>query len=203
MRNISQFAVSLVLLASQVHIPFMGDVAATASSSQAVVGVYEVKMNTNTASAIEVVGQKQPDYDAEVLIPLRAAQADLAAKAATAKKASVQAKARRVAVRPVVTVQITGSHADWMRAAGIAESDFGFVDYIIDHESGWGVTKSNYVGSGAYGLGQALPASKMAIFGSDYLTNPVTQLRWANAYAVGRFGSWASAYNHWISRHSW
>jgi len=203
MRNISQFAVSLVLLASQVHIPFMGDVAATASSLQAAVGAYEVKMNTNTASAIEVVGQKQPDYDAEVLIPLHAAQADLAAKAAAAKKAAAHAKTRRVAVRPVVTVQVTGSHADWMRAAGIAESDFGFVDYIIDHESGWGVTKSNYGGSGAYGLGQALPASKMATFGSDYLINPVTQLRWANAYAVGRFGSWANAYNHWIACHSW
>jgi hypothetical protein len=203
MRNISQFAVSLVLLASQVQIPFMGNLAASASSSQAAVGSYEVKLNTNTASAIQVVGPKQPDYDAEVLIPLHAKQADLAAKAAAAKKIAAKAKVSKAVVRTVIAVQVTGSHADWMRVAGIAESDFGYVDYIIDHESGWGVTKGNYGGSGAYGLGQALPASKMAKFGSDYLTDPVTQLRWANAYAVGSFGSWANAYNHWIARHSW
>ena len=90
-----------------------------------------------------------------------------------------------------------------MAAAGISASDYGYVDYIIDHESGWGVTKSNYGGSGAYGLGQALPASKMAKFGDDYMTNPITQLRWANAYAVGSYGSWANTYAHWISRHVW
>jgi len=202
MRNISQFAVSLVLLASQVHVPFLGDAAATASSSQTAVGAYEVKLNTNTASAIEVVGPKQPDYDAQVLVPLHAAQAAATAKAAAAKRAMARAKARKVVVR-VVSAPVSGSHADWMRAAGIAESDFGYVDYIIDHESGWGVTKSNYSGSGAYGLGQALPAGKMAPYGADYLTNPITQLKWANAYAVGRFGSWANAYNHWIARHSW
>jgi hypothetical protein len=100
-------------------------------------------------------------------------------------------------------VQVAGSHADWMAAAGIAESDFGFVDYIVDHESGWGVTKWNYGGSGAYGIGQAMPASKMAKFGADYMTNPVTQLKWANAYAVGSFGSWANAYAHWTTHHSW
>lgn len=200
MRNIVQFAVSLVLLTSQVHIPFMGDVAATASSSRTTVGVYEVKLNTNTASAIELVGQKSADFDSEVLVPLRAAQA---AKAEADKKAAAKAKVRKVSVKASPAVQISGSHADWMRAAGIAESDFGYVDVIIGRESGWGVTKYNYAGSGAYGLGQALPASKMAKYGSDYMTNPVTQLKWANAYATSRYGSWAGAYSHWVVRHTW
>jgi hypothetical protein len=43
----------------------------------------------------------------------------------------------------------------------------------------------------------------MAVYGSDYLTNPITQLIWANAYAVGHYGSWANAYNHWVGYHSW
>ncbi len=201
MRNILQLSVSTVLLASQVHIPFLGDVAATATpDNQAAAGVYEVKLNTNSAAAIEVVGPKKPDYDADVLVPLHNAQAQAAA--AAAKKAAVKRR-RTVTVRPVVAVQIPGSHADWMRAAGIAASDFGYVSYIIDHESGWVCTKWNYRGSGAYGLGQAMPAGKMAAYGSDYMTNPVTQLRWANAYAVGRYGSWAAAYGHWLARHSW
>ena len=201
MRNIIQFAVSSVLLASQVHIAGLGDVTATAQASASNGGAYEVKLNTNTASAVELVGKKPADFDAEVLAPLHAAQAAAAAKAAAAKAA--YAKAHRVTVHAAPAVTVAGSHADWMRAAGIAESDFGYVDYIIDHESGWGVTKSNYSGSGAYGLGQAYPASKMAKFGTDYLTNPITQLRWANAYAVGCYGSWANAYNHWLIRHNW
>lgn len=96
-----------------------------------------------------------------------------------------------------------GSHTDWMAAAGIAESDYGYVEYIISHESGWGVTKSNYSGSGAYGLCQALPGSKMASAGSDWATNPITQLKWCNGYAVGRYGSWAKAYDSWIQKHWW
>ena len=96
-----------------------------------------------------------------------------------------------------------GSHTDWMAAAGIAEADYGYVDYIVGRESGWSATKYNYAGSGAYGLCQSLPASKMATAGSDYMTNPITQLKWCNSYAVGRYGSWAGAYNFWLAKHWW
>ena len=83
----------------------------------------------------------------------------------------------------------SGSKADWMRAAGISDSDFGYVDYIISHESGWNYHAVNR-SSGAYGLPQSLPAGKLASAGADWRDNPVTQLRWANNYAVGRYGSW-------------
>lgn len=97
----------------------------------------------------------------------------------------------------------TGSHEDWMRAAGISPSDFGYVNFIISRESGWGYLKWNYSGSGAYGLCQALPGSKMASAGADWQTNPITQLRWCNGYAISRYGSWAGAYNFWINHHWW
>jgi hypothetical protein len=173
MRNISKFGATLVLLTSQVHGSLGSAVTAADASSDKTAGVYEVKLNTNTASAIEVVGPKQPDYDAEVLVPLRTAQAEAARKAAEAAAAK---KKRRIAtkVSAVVAAPMPGSHTDWMRAAGIAESDFGYVDYIVSHESGWVATKPNYRGSGAYGLGQAYPASKMAPYGADYMTNPLT-----------------------------
>lgn len=96
-----------------------------------------------------------------------------------------------------------GSHTDWMAAAGIAPSDYGYVDYIVGRESGWSPTKYNYGGSGAYGLCQALPASKMSTAGSDYMTNPITQLKWCNGYAIGRYGSWEGAYNFWLAKHYW
>lgn len=96
----------------------------------------------------------------------------------------------------------SGSKADWMRAAGISGSDFGYVDYIISHESGWNYHAVNR-SSGAYGLPQSLPAGKLASAGADWRDNPVTQLRWANNYAVGRYGSWEAAYYFWTVNHWW
>lgn len=99
------------------------------------------------------------------------------------------------------SVTVSGDKAALMAAAGIAESDFGFVDYIVSKESGWrpGAASS----SGAYGLCQALPGSKMASAGSDYLTNPITQLQWCTGYAVGRYGSWGGAYRAWLAQGWW
>lgn len=72
--------------------------------------------------------------------------------------------------------------------------------FIIDHESGWNPTNQNPV-SGAYGLGQALPAGKMAPYGDDYMTNPKTQLKWMYAYMTegNRYGSIEAAYNFWLA----
>lgn len=206
MRNITPLTAAVLLLVTQANNPFVG-AAASADTPVDAETRYEVSLQTNTASGVVVSGPKQPNYDAEVLAPLHAAQAAEAARqqaALAAARAAARVKTPKTrSVSAVPPVLVPGSHTDWMRAAGIAESDFGYVDYIIDHESGWGVTKSNYGGSGAYGLGQALPASKMAKFGPDYLTNPVTQLKWADAYAKGSYGSWANAYSHWLSRHNW
>lgn len=100
------------------------------------------------------------------------------------------------------SVTVAGDKAALMAAAGIAESDYGFVDFIVSHESGWrpGAVNSS---SGAYGLCQSLPASKMASAGPDYLTNPVTQLRWCSGYAQGRYGGWSGAYNAWLAQRWW
>lgn len=91
-----------------------------------------------------------------------------------------------------------GSAGEWMAAAGIAEGDQGFVDYIVKRESGWNPNATNK-SSGACGLVQALPCSKVPGNGYD----PVDNLRWATGYAVGRYGSWASAYDFWTSNHWW
>lgn len=89
-----------------------------------------------------------------------------------------------------------------MAAAGISPSDYSYVDFIVSRESGWnaGATNSS---SGAYGLCQALPGTKMASAGSDWRTNAVTQLRWCSGYAQGRYGSWGAAYNFWLSNKWW
>jgi hypothetical protein len=91
-----------------------------------------------------------------------------------------------------------GSPAEWMSAAGISEGDWGYVDYIAKRESGWNPNATNK-SSGACGLIQAYPCSKVPGNGYD----PVDNLRWANGYAVGRYGSWASAYEFWTNNHWW
>jgi uncharacterized protein YabE (DUF348 family) len=113
-------------------------------------------------------------------------------------------------------VQIPEDKQVVMAAAGIAPSDYPYVDFIMSHESGWCPTKlqgqvgycppyapeslPSYLG---YGIGQATPGSKMAAYGADWKTNAVTQLRWATDYARGRYGNWSAAYEHWQSHHNW
>lgn len=99
------------------------------------------------------------------------------------------------------TVAVPTDKEAIMAAAGIRPGDYGYVNYIISRESGWRATAANP--SGAYGLCQALPGSKMASAGADWQTNPVTQLRWCNGYATGRYGSWSAAYNFWLANHWW
>ncbi len=113
--------------------------------------------------------------------------------------------------------KVPSDKAAIMSAAGIAQSDYPYVDYIISRESGWCATKwqgehscpgyfeplySTSAGIG-YGLCQSTPAIKMSSAGADWQSNPVTQLRWCSGYAVGRYGSWGAAYNFWLSRHYW
>lgn len=66
-------------------------------------------------------------------------------------------------------------------------------------ESGWNASADN-PSSGAYGIPQALPGSKMASAGSDWKTNPVTQMKWGMGYIKNRYGTPQNAYNQWLSR---
>lgn len=84
-----------------------------------------------------------------------------------------------------------------------AEAQWSCLYSVIRRESGWNHRVWNHQGSGAYGLGQALPASKMAAYGSDYMTNPATQVRWAIGYAYGRYGSPCGAWAFWQVHHYW
>jgi uncharacterized protein YabE (DUF348 family) len=98
------------------------------------------------------------------------------------------------------TIAIDGDKTAVMSQAGIAAGDYAYANFIVSHESGWRVTASN--ASGAYGLCQSLPGSKMASAGADWQTNPITQLRWCSSYAA-HFGGWGGAYNYWLSHRYW
>lgn len=113
--------------------------------------------------------------------------------------------ARKPRVLPGVGVAVAssvdGTKADWMRAAGIPEDLWGCVDALVARESGWRVNATNR-SSGAYGLPQSLPGTKMASAGADWQTNPVTQLRWMTGYVNARYGGFCQA-NSFQLRNNW
>lgn len=97
-------------------------------------------------------------------------------------------------------IAVTGTCADWVRAAGVAEADVAAAIDLINHESGCRVNATNAY-SGAYGIPQALPGYKMASAGADWETNPITQIKWMAGY-VSRYGGWQGALSFWYA-HGW
>ncbi|MGW8400443.1 aggregation-promoting factor C-terminal-like domain-containing protein [Streptomyces lydicus] len=83
----------------------------------------------------------------------------------------------------------------------MAGDQFQCFSNIVDHESGWNYRATN-ASSGAYGLVQALPGSKMSSAGSDWQTNPATQIKWGLNYMNDRYGSPCGAWSFWQAN-SW
>jgi len=91
----------------------------------------------------------------------------------------------------------SGSKHDWMRAAGIPESQWQYVDYIVSKESSWNPNAINK-SSGACSLAQSLPCSKIGPNWRD----PVVALKWQYNYVSQRYGGYAGAYSFW-QKNSW
>jgi hypothetical protein len=72
---------------------------------------------------------------------------------------------------------------------------FSCLNNIYTRESGWRYNAEN--ASGAYGIPQALPGDKMATAGSDWMTNPATQIKWGLGYIQSRYGDPCSAWSFW------
>jgi hypothetical protein len=78
---------------------------------------------------------------------------------------------------------------------GWSASQFSCLEPLWAAESGWSVTASN-PSTGAYGIPQAMPGSKMASAGPNWQTSATTQIRWGLGYIRSRYGSPCSAWNH-------
>jgi len=73
-------------------------------------------------------------------------------------------------------------------ARGWSESEFACLDALWTRESNWRVNAENR-SSGAYGIPQALPGSKMGTVADDWRTNPATQITWGLNYIANRYGT--------------
>jgi hypothetical protein len=78
---------------------------------------------------------------------------------------------------------------------GWPPSEFSCVNALWQRESGWNPCAAN-PSSGAYGIPQALPASKMASAGADWQTSAATQIRWGLGYIRATYGSPCGAWQH-------
>ena len=139
---------------------------------------------------------------AETAVAKKQEAAEKAAKAEKEAKERAEAKAAasRSAVRDAsdIAVQSSYSVADVQAIARqlVPADQFQCFSNIVNHESSWNYRADNPT-SDAYGLVQALPGSKMASAGADWMTNPATQIKWGLGYMNDRYGSPCGAWNFW------
>ncbi|PWU46597.1 hypothetical protein DLE60_32505 [Micromonospora globispora] len=82
-----------------------------------------------------------------------------------------------------------------MLQEGFGIDQFPCLDKLWTRESGWN-HKAYNESSGAYGIPQALPGSKMATVADDWKTNPATQIKWGLGYIEGRYDDPCGAWQH-------
>jgi hypothetical protein len=78
---------------------------------------------------------------------------------------------------------------------GVAADQWQYLDALWQRESGWNHLAEN-ASSGAYGIPQSLPGSKMADVAPDWRTNPETQITWGLAYIAARYRNPQGAWEH-------
>ncbi|MFJ1700345.1 LysM peptidoglycan-binding domain-containing protein [Streptomyces sp. NPDC088252] len=118
------------------------------------------------------------------------------ANTVTAPKTQTQPpkKSSATHTRTARSAPASGSPRAYARSV-LGASQFSCLDALFARESGWNVYATNS-SSGAYGIPQALPGSKMASAGADWRTNGVTQVKWGIQYVNSRYGSPCGAWNH-------
>lgn len=105
------------------------------------------------------------------------------------------------ATATVVSANASVAELKAMARATVSAAEWPFMEKLVQRESGWNPRATN-PSSGAYGLPQSLPGSKMASAGSDWRTNPVTQIAWMRQYVKQRYGSFSNAWSH-SQTHGW
>lgn len=159
---------------------------------------YQLHLNTSKETALELKDSRAT-FDTAVLAPLKIAQ-EAKAKAEAAQKAAIEAINTKPTT-PVVTAPTVTMSADEVKQLAYAMvcakwgcDQWTYVDFIVARESGWNPNALNK-SSGACGLFQALPCSKM---GGTEINN---QLNWGLSYIASRYGTPANAYSFWLAHH--
>ena len=158
---------------------------------------------TEQIQAQSDVADASARQSAEQAARIQAAK-DAAKKKAAADKAAEQAREKASQGNPdasfPVQAQYTIAQVQAMAKQIVGSGQYACFSNIVSRESGWNYTATN-ASSGAYGLVQALPGSKMASAGADWQTNPATQIKWGLNYMNSRYGSPCDAWQFWQVNH--
>ena len=163
------------------------------------------------AAAKTTAGQAMNTYQARnaltglAAVGWQEAQAQAAKKAAAARAAAQATAQSTPTPQPAQSTPTPAAPAPngtpqqiaeaMLGSFGWSSSQFSCLDPLWAHESGWSVTAYN-AGTGAYGIPQALPGSRMASAGPDWQANAATQIRWGLEYIKGTYGSPCGAWDH-------
>ncbi|MGW7660602.1 aggregation-promoting factor C-terminal-like domain-containing protein [Streptomyces sp. NPDC054756] len=128
-----------------------------------------------------------------------AQKAEKAAKEAKERE-EAETKASRSSADFPVQSSYTVAQIQAMARQMVPADQFQCFSNIVDHESSWNYQAVN-PSSGAYGLFQALPGSKMSSVGADWQTNPATQIKWGLNYMNSRYDSPCGAWSFWQANH--
>ena len=134
-----------------------------------------------------VKGKRNATYEIEMKNGQEASRTEIASVTIEEPKKQVEIIGAKLPT-PTNPTEAQAIGKEMMLAAGFGEDQWGCLYNLWMRESGWRTTAGN-VSSGAYGIPQSLPASKMAAFGDDYLNNPRTQIAWGLSYIKGRYGT--------------
>ncbi|MFB6943928.1 transglycosylase SLT domain-containing protein [Streptomyces sp. NPDC056237] len=120
------------------------------------------------------------------------------------KEREAAERASRSSVRSASSFATQGSYSvaevQAMARQMVPADQFQCFSNIVNHESTWNYRATN-PSSGAYGLVQALPGSKMSTAGADWQTNPATQIKWGISYMNASYGSPCGAWSFWQANH--
>ncbi|WP_455569237.1 aggregation-promoting factor C-terminal-like domain-containing protein [Streptomyces milbemycinicus] len=176
-------------------------VAQTASLTQQA-DVQSTAADAEAKKSAEESARKQAAKDAKakkLAAEKAAAEAKLAKERAEAKK-KLEEAASRSATRDASSfpqqASYTVAEVQAMARQIVPADQFQCFSNIVNHESTWNYRAEN-PSSGAYGLVQALPGSKMASVGADWRTNPATQIKWGLNYMNERYDSPCGAWSFW------
>jgi len=98
---------------------------------------------------------------------------------------------------PPSVASVQGIAFALLTAYGLAKSQWSCLDRLWTEESNWNPFAENP--SGAYGIPQALPGSKMASAGPDWQSDPTTQIKWGLGYIKTTYGTLCAAWNHEVA----
>lgn len=152
------------------------------------------------ASEVKSAAAKAHTLEKKVVEQKKAAEEAKKAAEQKAQEEKEQSSKSGVSVGPIPDScnEYTGSRqvgCTLMLKAGFGIDQFPCLDKLWKKESGWNPHAENR-SSGAYGIPQALPGSKMASFGDDWEDSAATQVSWGLDYIEGRYNDPCGAWDH-------